>query len=45
MGLKETINEFIPPAFYPDGREAQCPWYKVFSLLSIDADAKDKKSS
>ena len=34
--LKQKLKECIPPAYYSDGREAKCMWYKVFNMFDID---------
>jgi len=45
--LKQRLKECIPPAYYPDGTEAKCMWYKVFNMFDIDPQSyiidKEKK--
>lgn len=32
----QGLKECIPPAYYPDGTEAKCMWYKVFNMFDLD---------
>ena len=36
MGLKQMLQECIPPAYYSNGIEAKCMWFRVFNMFDID---------
>lgn len=45
--LRQKLKECIPPAYYSDGREATCMWYKVFNMFDLDPQSYivDKKNN
>ena len=47
MSLKQKLKECIPPAYYSDGTEAKCMWYKIFNMFDLDPQSyiidKEKK--
>ena len=45
--LKQRLKECVPPAYYSDGREAKCMWFKVFNMFDIDPQSYiiDKKNN
>ena len=45
--LRQRLKECVPPAYYSDGREAKCMWYKLFNMFDIDPQSYiiDKKNN
>lgn len=47
MGLRQKLKECVPPAYYSNGVEAKCMWYKVFNMFDLDPQSyiidKEKK--
>lgn len=47
MTLKQAFLECIPEAYYENGTEAKCIWYRIFNMFDIDSqsfkEVKDKK--
>ncbi len=45
--LRQRLKECVPPAYYSNGTEAKCMWYKVFNMFDIDPQSyiidKEKK--
>lgn len=47
MNLKKALLEYIPPAYYSDGRIATCMTFRIFNMFVIDSysfkQVKEKK--
>ena len=39
MRLKQMLQECIPPAYYSNGNQAKCMWYRVFNMFDTDPDS------
>ena len=37
MGIKQTILDCIPPAYYEDGTEAKCWIYKICDMFDVNS--------
>ena len=45
MGIKASLIECIPDAYYSDGTKATCLIYRIFNMFDVDSQSfkEDKK--
>ena len=37
MSLKVSLLKWIPDAYYENGTEAKCIWYRIFNMFDVDS--------
>ena len=37
--LRQRLKECVPPAYYSDGKQAKCMWFKVFNMFDTDPES------
>ncbi len=39
MGIRQMLQEWIPDAYYSDGKKSECTLYKICNMFDVDRES------